>query len=63
VSSTIPVGTQPVAIAITPDSAEVYVVNQGSNSVSVILTASDTVSATVTVGTNPNAIAITPTAV
>jgi YVTN family beta-propeller protein len=45
----VPVGTSPSGIAVTPDGAHVYVSNQGSNTVSVIDTASDTVVATVPV--------------
>ena len=45
VIATIPVGSRPVGVAITPDGAKVYVINSGS--ISVIATASNTVLATI----------------
>ena len=42
------VGTEPFGVAVTPDGSKVYVANQGSNSVSVIATASNTVTDTIT---------------
>jgi YVTN family beta-propeller protein/probable HAF family extracellular repeat protein len=60
--ATIPVGTDPQGVAITPDGAYVYVGNAQSNNVSVIATAGNTVVATVPVG-NQNSVstlAITP---
>jgi YVTN family beta-propeller protein len=62
----IAVGTQgdPGAIVVTPDGTKVYVANFSSHSVSVIATASNTVTATVTVGAGvtgaPIALAVTP---
>src|SRR5262249_41479630 len=50
----IAVGTAPVWGVAKPDGSRVYILNQGSNSVSVIDTSTDSVTATVTVGTNPN---------
>ena len=41
--ATIPVGTIPFAVAVTPDGTHVYVTNDGSNNVSVIGTATNTV--------------------
>jgi YVTN family beta-propeller protein len=60
--ATIPVGMVPTSVAITPDGTSAYVANGGSNTVSVIDTASNTVEATVPfpAGSGPNAIAITP---
>jgi YVTN family beta-propeller protein len=58
--ATVPVGTQPLGVAITPNSAYAYVTNGGGNSVSVIKTASNSVTATISVGTTPLAVAITP---
>jgi YVTN family beta-propeller protein len=40
VVTTVPVGTIPVGVAVTPDGTHVYVANLGSNTVSVIDTAS-----------------------
>jgi YVTN family beta-propeller protein len=62
----IAVGTQgdPGAIVVTPDGTKVYVANFSSHNVSVIATASNTVTATVTVGAGvtgaPIALAVTP---
>jgi YVTN family beta-propeller protein len=61
--STINVGSVPIAIAITPDLTKVYVVNQGSSTVSVISTSTNTVIATIAIATPGTAaynIAITP---
>lgn len=52
--TTIGVGTSPVFAAISTDSVYVFVVNQGSNNVSVIFTPSDTVVQTIPVGASPN---------
>ena len=57
---TIPVGTSPVAVAVTPDGRHGYVTNYNSNDVSVIDTASNTVTATIPVGDHPQAAAVTP---
>lgn len=56
------VGSGPRGLAITPDDSRVYVVNQGSNSISVINASSNTVIATIATssGSNPYGIAITP---
>ena len=58
--ATVTVGSGPEGVAITPDGAFAYVANSGSNTVSVIATASNTVVATVTVGSGPEGVAITP---
>jgi len=55
-----PVGSFPVGIAITPNGAFAYVANLNSNSVSVINTATNTVTATIMAGTGPYGLAITP---
>jgi YVTN family beta-propeller protein len=47
VTSTIPVGATPRGVALSPDGSKVYVANQGSNNLSVISTATDTVTGTV----------------
>lgn len=51
---TISVGTNPSRVVIVPTRSEVYVTNHGSNSVSVINTATGTVSATIPVGLGPD---------
>jgi len=62
----IPVGNQPLRVAITPNRAFAYVTNSMhvglivSNSVSVIDTATYAVVATIPVGQYPNGVAITP---
>ena len=61
VDGTIPVGTEPTGIAITPDGQDAYVADAGSHAVSVIDTATGTtVGAPIPVGTDPVAVAITP---
>jgi YVTN family beta-propeller protein len=56
----VPVGNNPLGVAITPDGAFAYVTNFSSNTVSVIATATNTVVATVPVGRLPSSVAITP---
>jgi YVTN family beta-propeller protein len=58
VVATVPVGRNPVDIAITPDGTKAYVTNAGANSVSVINTATNSVAATVPVGQNPVNVAL-----
>src|SRR5580704_5844937 len=60
VVATIPVGSDPFAVGITPDGRHAYVANVSSNSVSVVSTAANTVVATVPVGSGPFGIAVTP---
>jgi len=62
VIATIPlgIGAQPQGLAVSPDGSRVYVANQGSNTVSVIATATDMVTATIPVGVNPLGVAVTP---
>ena len=60
VVKTIPVGTSPVGVAVTPDGTKVYVANIGSNTVSVIARPGNTVVATIPVGTGPVGVAIGP---
>ena len=60
VTATIPVGTNPYVVAITPDGKHAYVANFGSSSVSVIDTASNMVTATVPVGDAAFGVAISP---
>ncbi len=58
VVTTIPVGAEPVGVAITPDEDRVYVANLGSNTISVIDTATNTVQATLPGSGGPTFIAI-----
>lgn len=60
VVGTVPVGSLPNNVAITPDGAFAYVTNFGSENVSVIRTGDNTVIATVGVGEQPEGVAITP---
>jgi YVTN family beta-propeller protein len=61
VTATIPVGTYPYGVAVTPDGGKVYVANFGSNNVSVIATATNTViGSPIPIGTNPAGVAVTP---
>ena len=53
VAATIPVGSDPNGVSVSPDGSKVYVANYNSNTVSVINTTTNTVTATITVGTNP----------
>jgi len=56
----LPAGSAPSGVAITPDRKFAYVTNSGLNTVSVIDIETNTVVASVLVGTTPNTIAITP---
>lgn len=60
VGSPIAVGNLPYGVATSPDGSHVYVTNSGSNSVSVIDAATNSVVATVNVGTSPYGVAISP---
>jgi YVTN family beta-propeller protein len=59
VGTPIRVGNYPYGVAVTPDGKHVYVAN-GSGTVSVIATATNTVVATVAVGNYPYGVAVTP---
>lgn len=52
--------TNPYGIAATPDGSEVWVTESGANTVSVISTATNTITSSVIVGIYPHGIAITP---
>ncbi len=56
----IPVGLNPFEIAITPDGKYAYVTNKGSNTISVIDTATNTVSSTIENISSPTYIVIIP---
>ena len=60
VTATVPVGTSPWGVAVSPDGSKVYVANNNSNDVSVIDTTTNTVIDTVKVGTNPSGVAVSP---
>jgi YVTN family beta-propeller protein len=60
VVDTVPVGTTPQEVAITPDGTRAYVTNHVFASVSVIDTSTNTVVDTVPVVSRPIGIAITP---
>jgi YVTN family beta-propeller protein len=53
VTTSVPVGSHPVALAEMPNAQKLYVANQGSNSVSVINVVDDTVGATIGLGAAP----------
>ncbi|MGB8900929.1 MAG: hypothetical protein WCC90_17550 [Methylocella sp.] len=60
VVKTIPVGTFPHGVAVTPDGTNVYVANYNDNTVSVIARPGNTVLANIPVGTGPLGVAIGP---
>ena len=60
VTATVPVGTNPRGIAITPDGTKVFVTNWGANTVSPINTTTNTAGLPITVGASPVGIAVTP---
>ncbi len=60
VVQTIPVGTGPRWVTVSPNSMWAYVENAGSNNVSVISVATNQVTATISVGTSPFGAAFTP---
>ena len=60
-AATIPVGTSPRGVAVTPDGKHAYVANVISNNVSVIDTSNNTVMGTpILVGDSPFLVAVTP---
>jgi len=61
ITATIPVGTTPFGVAITPDGSHVYITNFTSNNISVINTSTNMVDATIGgVGAQPYGIVVTP---
>jgi YVTN family beta-propeller protein/VCBS repeat-containing protein len=54
------VGNNPYGVAVSPNGTRTYVVNQASNTVSVIDTATNAVVATINVGATPTAVAVSP---
>ena len=60
ISTGIGTGNSPTGLAVTPDGTKLYVTNFGDGTVSVVDTATNTVTATVTVRNTPQGIAVTP---
>jgi YVTN family beta-propeller protein len=60
VIATIPVGSEPVGVAVSTDGSKAYVANANSATVSVIDTATNTVIATIPVGVGPYGVAVGP---
>jgi DNA-binding beta-propeller fold protein YncE len=60
VGAAIPVGADPVAIAVTTDGSTAYVVNDGDGTITPISLASDTAGDPISVGVDPIAIVISP---
>jgi len=60
VTATIPVGTAPVGIAVSPDSNKVYVANNNSGTMLVIDAATNAVHVTIPVGSSPYGVSVTP---
>jgi YVTN family beta-propeller protein len=58
--ATIPVGSTPASIAVSPNNQTVYVANYDAGTVSVIDTATNTVTFTITVGNLPSSLAVKP---
>jgi len=58
VIATVPVGSYPQAIAVSPDGTRAYVTNMISNNVSVIDTTTNTVTATVNIENYPSGIVV-----
>jgi gliding motility-associated-like protein len=60
VVATVPVGSNPIGVAISSDGQKVYVSNKGSKSVSVINTSNNIVASTITVGNSPIGLVVSP---
>jgi YVTN family beta-propeller protein len=60
VVSTFAAGSNPLAVAVTPDGSQLYVTDAGSNEVTVVNTATNTVVGTIAVGELPVSIAFSP---
>lgn len=56
----IPVGSEPMSIAITPDGKTAYVVNEGSDNVTPIITQYNLAESPISVGSGPGVVAIAP---
>ena len=60
VTATVPIGNNPIGVAVNPGTHTVYVANYDDNSVSVIDASTRTVTATVPVGKWPQSVAVDP---
>ena len=60
VTATIAVGAVPTAMVAGPDGTKLYVLNTGSDTVSVVDTATNTVTGTILVGSSPSGVAVSP---
>src|SRR5690606_10111281 len=60
VIATIPVGTFPYGVAVSPNGTRVYIINELGNNVSVIDTTTNAVIATIPVGLVPTGVAVSP---
>jgi len=60
VTATVPVGTSPVGVAVSPLTSDVYVTNFKDGTVSVISGQTRMVTATIPVGTSPDGVAVSP---
>ena len=60
VTATIPVGSDPQGVAVSPETGDVYVTNFGDGTVSVINPATNTVTATIPDSTNVFGVAVSP---
>ena len=60
VVTTVNVGIRPMALEFNPSNNNIYVANQGSNSISVIDSSTNTVNTTVNVGISPMALEFNP---
>jgi len=58
--ATIPVGSKPIGVAVSPDGGRVYVANSHSNTISVISTITNTVEATITNIPSAYGVAVSP---
>jgi len=60
ITTTIPVGNRPVALAFNPINEQLYVANLADDSITVIDTATETITTTLPIGKGPRAIAVHP---
>jgi YVTN family beta-propeller protein len=62
VVATVPVGTAPTGVALAPDTKHAYIASAGSHDVSVLDTATNTVTASIAIpaGSSPTSVAVTP---
>lgn len=58
--ATVPVGSSPRGVAVSPDGSQAWVTSEGDDTVSVISTATNTVTATIPVGGSPESVALSP---